>query len=67
MPIQYCFNPFLRYLGFVSPTAQEVENTSKTDVSQCFDKKVVTGRNYCCIKYVVIKMSSNSLSIIPLL
>ena len=44
--------PFFRYLGFVSPTAQE-ENTSKTDVSQCFDKNVVTGHNYCCIKYVV--------------
>ena len=62
MPMQYCFNPFLRYLGFVSPTAQEVENTSKTDVSQCFDKNVVTGRNYCCIKYVVRWIATHPLS-----
>ena len=35
-----------RYLGFVSPTAQEVEDTAKTDVSQYFN--VVAGCNYCC-------------------
>ena len=60
MPMQYCFQPFLRYLGFVSPTAQEVEDTAqevedtaqevedtaKTDVSQYFN--VVAGCNYCC-------------------
>ena len=62
MPMQYCFQPFLRYLGFVSPTAQEVENTSKTDVSQCFHKNVVTGCNYCCIKYVVRWVATHPLS-----
>ena len=44
--LQYCFQPFLRYLGFVSPTAQEVEDIAKRDVSQYFN--VVAGCNYCC-------------------